>query len=414
MRLNKKKIFFILYILYLINSILAESQYSMIQPYSSILVILRYAVLIAFVALVLSRTIKMDRKSLMFGGLVLFSTIATVIFYDGGISLLYIVFLLLSARNTSLTEIFRITIITIVGTYLFVIASSQIGIIPDTVGMRWIGDYAGSFFAGAYLRHAMGFLVSNQVPVTFLMVYILIIGWRKEDIPFYFNAVVVALNIYLFYKFGARIVFVFTFVTILLYYAVKLRKVIEKHRAIKKKRKSVLSYSFIICAALSFIISVVYSYHPESMSKLDLIFNHRISMASQALNYYGIHILGSGKDAATYNGALNTITVDNGYVSMFIQNGLIVGIIVIAAWTFITQRATYYKNHYLLWVLVIISILNLINSDLISYRVVAWYCILVNQRDPLMMSDELVVEQNGMNNKKKRLVIKKSKFRLIT
>lgn len=387
------RLFYILYILYLINGILAESQYSLLQPYSTILTVMRYLDLAAFAVLGVSRSGKMNKTRMILGLVTLGITVITVLFYDGGIGILFIIFILMAGKNRDLSTIFKTTVITIVATYLFVILSSQVGIIPDNVGTRWIGNYAGSFFAGEYVRHAMGFLVSNQVPVTFLMVYILIIGWTKGNISLWLNTAFALINIYLFYNFGSRIVFVVTFVAIIVFYGIKIREKLGKISRHKTGKRSVLTYSFIGAAIISFAVSLLYTSSSSTLQYLDVFFNHRISMASEAIKYYGIHFIGMGKDAATYNGALNTVTVDNGYVSLFIQNGFVVGIIVIVALTYITQKATYYKNRYILWALVIFAALNMINADLISYRAIAWYCILVNPQDQLLLSDEVLMKK---------------------
>ena len=407
--LSLNRLFYILYILYLINSILAESQYSLLQPYSTILTVMRYLDLAAFAILGISKSSKMNRTRFILGAIALGITIVTVLFYDGGIGILFIIFILMAGKNRDLSTVFKTTVITIVATYLFVILSSQIGIIPDNVGTRWIGNYAGSFFAGEYVRHAMGFLVSNQVPVTFLMIYILLIGWTKGHISLWLNTAFALVNIYLFYNFGSRIVFVVTFVAIVVFYGIKIREKLGKISKHKPGKHSVLTYSFIVAAIISFAVSILYNSRSSTLQYMDLFFNHRISMASEAIKYYGIHFIGMGKDAATYNGTLNTITVDNGYISLFIQNGFIVGTIVIVALTYITQKCTYYRNRYILWALVIFATLNMINADLISYRAIAWYCILVNPQDQLLISDEVLIKRkkklfritNGSNSSRK-------------
>ena len=387
--LSLNRLFYFLYILYLINGILAESQYSLIQPYSIILTVLRYLDLMALAALGLSRTTKMNKKRLILGIIAFGITIVTMFLYNGGIGLLFIIFILMSGKNSDLSSIFKITIITIIVTYLFVILSSQIGIISDHVESRWIGIYAGSFFSGEYVRHAMGFLVSNQVPVTFLMVYILLIGLTKGHISLWINTAFALLNIFLFYYTGSLTVFIMTFFVIIAFYCIKIREKLGKKTKHKKGKRSVLTYSFIAATLISFTVCLLYTAQSSTLQHLDTLFNHRISMANEAIKHYGINFVGMGKDAATYNGTLDTVTVDNGYISLFIQNGIVVGIIIIAALTHITRLAIYYKNRYILWALVILSALNIINADLISYRAIAWYCILVNPKDQLLLSNEV-------------------------
>lgn len=391
MKITKQQIFIALYALFICVQILSESQYSVLSPYSSIITILRYGILAAFVVMVITGQLYAQKGQFLVSLVLILATVMNLLLFDGGIGLIYIVFVCLSSKNIPLEKIFKTSVFSMVITYAFVMISSQIGILQDTIGVRYLGLATGNYFAGEYVRHSMGFFVSNQVPISFFFIYLLLIVWRKKNISLWLNVVFFVLNFWVFYNFGSRIVFVLTFIAIVFYYFIAAKERFA-FRKIKNGRISIFSFIFIGCGFLSFMMSILYNSHSRIFNYIDLFFNHRVSMASAALEYYRVTLLGLGKDAGTYNGLYNTITsntVDNGYVLIFIQRGILIGLIIIFFWSYLCNIAAQKRNQYLMFVLILLAIENIINADFISYHSIAFYCILLNQND-LLLEDRIL------------------------
>lgn len=401
MKLKKENIFVILYVLFISNQILSESQFSTMVPYSTLLVMVRYLTLALMAVFVMCQGIGTTKRKAFIGLMLIGATALNVIIFDGGIAVVYMILVCFATRKISLEKLIKVSLITICVTYLFVMLCSQVGIVSDSVTNRYLSSITGSYFAGEYVRHSMGFLVSNQIPITFLFIYLLLIVWKKDQIPVWLNVAFIGINFWIFYNFGSRIVFVMTFIVVVCYYLMAVRQKIKIK--IKSGGHGILSYSYVVACVLSFFVCLIYDSTSRIFYYIDLFFNHRISMANEALEYYGVTLFGLGKDAGTYSGSLNSViqnTVDNGYISLFLSRGLIVGILVIVMWTAMCWLAMKKKNQYLLFVLIVIALENLINGDFISYRAVVFYSILLNKHDPLL---EGTAQTGEYAEKKKRL-----------
>ena len=253
MKSKKKKIdaFLVLYIIYIVDSVLSESKYIDISTINAFLIGFRYMTLFGTMLLALKKQRYIKVKLFFISVVVLAMAVITALFFNGGISALFIIFIALASEGVNAENIIKTTIITLVLSYIFVIISSQLHIIPDVIGVRHIGNAA--LLSGEYLRHAMGFMVSNQIPTTFFMVYILIIAWKKDSIPWWFNLSIGFLNIYIFSLFGSRLVFIITFVCIATYYMVFISNKLHNNRPLPLEKA--LPYSFIALALLSFLLS---------------------------------------------------------------------------------------------------------------------------------------------------------------
>lgn len=386
MKVKNQDIFIITYVLFIFNQIISESQYTKIGVISSFLFAMRIGLLIVFAFVIAQRQNFMTMQCYLILSLLLLAIILNLIFFDGGLTAIYVFIVAFASKNVSLEKICKATLFTIIISNLFVILSSQIGIIEDDVGTRMISSNVVSLLSGEYTRHSMGFLVSNQVPITFLILYLIFVIWKKDEIPVWFNIGILVLNFIIFYFFGARTIFLLVMMTIILYYIVIF---IDKIICIRIKRMPIspIVFTFIICCLVSFGICFAYDSDSSFFYYLDTFFNHRISMAHDALNYYGITLLGLGKIAGTYEGELNALmanTVDNGYILLVIQRGLIIAIVVVMALSYLIKIAVNKKNLYLLLALVVFAVENMINADLISYRSVILYCFIFNQSDTLL------------------------------
>ena len=269
----------------------------------------------------------------------------------------------------------------------------MIGIVKSQVDNRYIGAYMGSFFNRAYIRHSLGFLVHNQVPLAFMIVYMLFICIRRQKISFWENLLVFLINLFLFDYCGSRITFIIVLLTLFMYYYVKL---FERtfHRPLQFPRWS--SMVFLVFAAISIIGCYCYNTHSDLFLKLDLWFNNRLSMGHAALDYYGLSVLGSGAKAATYEYLANN-TVDNGYVAILIQRGIIIMPLIIVMWTTIISHSIR-VNPYITLVLILLAVENVINAHLTSFKLIPLACILLNTDDPY-----LLYRQTSVIDTKKKL-----------
>ena len=240
----------------------------------------------------------------------------------------------------------------------------------------------------------MGFLVSNQIPLAFLITYMLYIVYKKGDVKLIQHIFALGFNLFLFQIFGARIVFALCIITVVLVYLVS----IWEHKSYSKTQDSgrsvfaskILCLTPLIFCIISFVAVLNYDEKSYFYNMANLMFNNRIYYAHENIRYFGLALLGSGADAGTTEALL---TVDNGYIIMFLQNGIILGSMILACWIYMGYIAVKKKNFYLLIIIALLSVENLINSHLINYKMIPMFCILVNMYDPLIERNEACAEE---------------------
>lgn len=403
--LNEKKIFYILSILYIFNQVLSESQFMGIKIVNLILFFSRYAILGSFIGLFFLQNRKVQTLKMLTLGIITVFVIFSFILTDGGLSLFPMIMIILCSKGYSVNKIFKLTIITLIVAHLFVIISAKIGIVEDRVEIRFIGDYSGSVLGGLYERHNMGFMVHNQVALSFFLIYLLYIAYRREQITILENVFIMLLNYYVFILFGSRIVFILGVGTCAIYYIIKLSLMRRKGKA-PKIRLLFWYLSFPFCAIISLVLTLFYREDNSFSIMMDRVLNNRLRLGKEALDYYGLGLLSFGKDAGSYNSTeLLNNTVDNGYLSAYLQLGLISVILLIGIWTYLTYISEKKHNPFLTLAFVMIAIENIVNSHLVSYKMLPFFCLLLNENDYFLNLNNAVMHflKNTKNKQLKRI-----------
>ena len=388
--IDDNKAFYILIVLYLFNQVFSETQFMSVHSINILLFVVRYAVLGGFAFLFFSHDRKISETKLMVLGVMLIFVILSLILKDGGLSFFPMTLIILCSKGRSVSKTFRLTIITLIITHLMVIVAAKIGIVEDKVEIRFIGDTPGSVLGGLYERHNMGFMVHNQVALSFFIVYMLLIAYRRENITFIENSIIMILNYYIFVLFGSRIVFILGITSCALYYLLKFVIILRKNKT-SKLRCPIWFLSFFICAIVSFVITLSYSYNNSFSVMMDTILNNRLRLGKEALGYYGLGLLSFGQTAGSYNSTeLLNNTVDNGYIATYLQMGLVSALLLIGLWTYIAYICEKKGNPFLILVFVMIAVENIVNSHLGSYKMLPFFCMLMNENDPFLNNNPFV------------------------
>lgn len=179
----------------MLSNTFIESEIHNLAGMSLILRISKYLGVL-FCILACHNSLRVSRqKAVLFCGLLCLA-IVNMFFVQGGsglIEILIVVFCIgLIKANAS--EVFACGICTLVGGHVFIMFLSLIGVLKDNVSSRWFGNYMGSFFAGEYVRHQMGFLASNQVPLTLMIVYLMIIVYKQSHVTIAEHALFLVAN----------------------------------------------------------------------------------------------------------------------------------------------------------------------------------------------------------------------------
>lgn len=382
--LSKSKIVLVLYALYILNQVLSASQLININIYSSILSFMRYILFAAITTYVFFFGMKYTSKNKFYLLVMLISAgIMNMVLKDGGMSILITTMFIIAYKNKQLDRLFVVTFWTILISNLIVILCCMFGVIEDTISVRWLGTQTGKFFSGRYDRHTFGFLVQNQIPNAFFLLYLILVYLYKDALKVKWDVFILIINYIIFTFFGARISFVLTIIVAFAHISLQAMKRFKKQtRQVHHHR--IAPWSFVVCCILSFCTCAFYRGDSKLSRALDMILNNRVRLGSEALNFYGVKLLGSGKTSGTYMGALSNNTVDNGYLLLFIQFGMVIGLAIIVLWIYVAFLSS--KNIYCTLVICAFAMLNIVDSHLTSYMAIPFMCVFYNQNDSILYS----------------------------
>ena len=395
MKVKKQTIFLTVYALYIFTMVLLESQFENYGSVGTIISALRYVLLAAIALYIIcnNSTIQGRRIGRRIISFVFILTIAVLnlLLFNSGTTILAIILCVIASRGCSLKKIFSVTAISLAAGHLFVILSCMVGVLSDNIYTRYVGTLTGAFFEGRYDRHTLGFLVHNQPSLAFMIIYMYYIILKGSNIRLIEHAIAFAINLYLFRMCGARIVFALVIPLLIFTYLIQIRER-SKHIVEKNKQKKGFSGWLVclvplVCCIVSFVTTLGYQSNSSFYSTLNEMVSNRLYYAQKNIEYFGISLFGAGKEAGTTEALL---TVDNGYIILFLQNGLILGCIVVACWMYMGYITQKNGNLYLVLITVFLSIESMINSHLINYKMIPMFCMLVNTNDPLLCGNEVI------------------------
>jgi len=390
-RISITRIYLILFAFINFTMVLNESSFRQVPSADSTLKILKALFLLLELVLFILNSFVIEKsyrtKPLLLLLMLLGALFAFMAVYGTDISTLTLFLIILNAKNVPLDKIFRIFLATFFLGVLFVIACCLAGILPDLVNERYSADFLARLIlrSAHYTRHSFGFLSSNQIPFELMAFYIIYLAWRGPKTSWFFHLFIQVVNIFVFALCGAR----FIFLLVLLSFAVfvLLRILYGKHGKRKGSGIRPGNWIFFFCGLLSVASVVLYRHIPR---KLDELVNFRITYAYEALKHYGVQVLGSGFTAGTLNDpeTMGYMVVDNGYLFLLLQRGILFFLLILLLWTLATHTAGKGKNPYLYFAFLEVALVNLIDSHLTSYRFLPLLLVLLHDKDPLLTGEK--------------------------
>lgn len=378
-RIRIKDLYLPLLSLYIIAMVFGDSNFSKIQAIDSIVFLIKIIVLFGLSVIIIGIGNISNKKYLfLLFGIIIINVVAMI--RNGmELNILNLVLLIFASEKINMKKIFKTFLITYIVCTIVVIISSQIGIIEDTINIRYSLDSLARLLLGTekYERHSLGFQFSNQVPFSLLSIYLISISMKQKNLKMFWHIIIQGLNILFFYTCGSRSTFVLVILTTLLYW-IAARK---ENTLLLKLLSKVAKYMYPILTILCFTaVNILYDRLPYWLNAFS---NFRFTYAKRTIDYYGIHLLGSGFEAGTVKSAIKEYAVlDNGYLMLLVQRGILLGILVIILWTLVSIIAAKKKNVFLLLSLVVIALANLIDYHILSYRFIPFMIILFHSSDP--------------------------------
>lgn len=258
-----------------------------------------------------------------------------------------------AARTIPFKNIARFIAIISAAFLIFTIVSAYAGIIPNYEGTR-----------GATSRWYLGFLYSLYPATIMTNITFLVIYYRKEKIYWRELLILLLANAFIFYQTDSRLSFITAVVGIVISGFLKLK---PDFFVRKKNFTFILSLAFIFFALISIVISLKYNSDIGWQSKMNTILSDRLSLQHEAMQKYGLTLMGQDINA-NGNGlnpfgetpALMTETyfyVDNEYIRWLLSYGIILFVIFIGLFTVVSIKSRKYdRRGYLLIILVLLAI----------------------------------------------------------
>ena len=141
-----------------------------------------------------------------------------------------------------------------------------------------------------------------------------------------------------------------------------------------------------ICAAGILILSMLYTKGSSIFLKLDSILSQRLSFSKKGMEVYGFSIFGQyipmqGNGGSTETPS-NYFFLDSSYISILLQYGLIIFMMILILWGIIGFRARKEKDWVLLWILAMIAFQSIMEQHLldISYNPFFGFCLQKQER----------------------------------
>ena len=391
MKIEKRTIFLTGYSLYILTNVFIESEFADLGPMGKILRLLKYMGIL-FVILSCYNDAKLDIKRTKIIGILIFISLINMIVFNGGTGIVEIAIIIgcFAMIRDNLKDIFKWSIYNLTVGHIIIMLLSFVGILEDHITTRWVGSYMGSFFGGEYIRHQMGFLASNQIPLTLMIVYIMFIAYKKEKITIKEQLLFLILNMCCFISFGARVSFLLIIGAFFVYCILRISDKFFPNWTIKTNFIWIL-YPF--CMMISVILGYFYNSGSNLWLLLNDIFYNRTRWAHAGLKHYGLSILGYGLKAGQATGTNGENLVDNGYVLILLQRGIILTIMVIVMWSYLTYIAEKNRDKYMVLSLILIAVASLIDNHLISYKMIPFYCTFISGQDEIKNKGRMLLDK---------------------
>ena len=248
-------------------------------------------------------------------------------------------------KNIDLKKTLKNILLIRVVSFIGITGLALLKIIPNKRILMW---RSGSFDT----RYSLGFGHPNVLQLS-LFIIIALYLYLKGKKAIFFQYILLVLVNFLIYSFSkSRTGFICTLGLISVHFF--FNKIVKKPNAKKLCKMSLITLVFLMI--FSYITGVFYGSN-SIITKLDYFFNGRIRYSNYYLTTYGFSLFGNGKVLTDLNSIL-----DNGYILMFVQYGVI-GILLVFGFLSRIIKSDFFKNDYNLFIISIFMFIYLFNES---------------------------------------------------
>lgn len=319
----REPLFFFAYVVFMTATVLQTTMYTELKVFPQVFIAMRYGafVLAAFKVLLDlyadlkgakgNRTEVLSWSSLVFKYLLLSLFVVAVSLTADERSLVFILTLLLAAKNVKVEKIFRVTLWLQIILFVFVVLSAASGIIVDLVFER----------KGIYNRHALGYWFPSYVMSYYFFVLLLLFWTEKKAMHWTLVALLGGLNLLFFLLTDARLGLMVNSIVI----AAELIRSVDRFRvpvhafcdkvAGIKVLGNFLKGCWVLLPELMCAFLVFLFKFPTTRIALytDYFLSNRIYYAIMGVQTYGVHLLGNPIEWVGYGARADMSEVEKTY-----------------------------------------------------------------------------------------------------
>lgn len=289
--------------------------------------------------------------------------ISVFLFYIGGNELACTGILVYASRDRDIQAIIKISSWFMLLILIFVIVSSQVGVISDY-----------SIVRGGHLRHYLGFRYSLYPAAILLNVVAGYLYCHKEDIKTWHLLFFVLVTTAIYLETYAKLATAFIVIIILLTILEKKYHILEFKMMDPLMR--VFKGSYVVLGIFSFVIVSMYNSSIHWMNQLNYLLESRLELAKNSLDLFGFGLFKAQNLSWQGNGLqldgtalLNSsyyLYVDNFYMNILQQYGLVFTLMLIGLLTLAMINAIKRKDFRLALMLVLFSFHGLVDNLMLT------------------------------------------------
>lgn len=380
MRIRSATINYLAIGLWVFFSMLTHSLYANIIPKYIFVAVQMFVILVS-----IFRRLKysFSRHSILICFIITLCGIFNIVM-SGKYSLYILIIVLIGAQGLEFKKILKVCLYSVGFCMLFVVLSCKMGIIEDYIFYRYGAE-----------RHALGFAYC-YLSSFFLNWTMLFLYTKGSQTKLWHYAMLIVINQVLYNVSNVRgIYYILIFVVVIHFFFIRYKE--RKCNFKIHNYFSMLIYP--ICCLGSYIVSFAYRSDTMIWNVMDHFFTGRLAFMNQAINTYGISLFGEKIELVGNQYGVDKISdyVDNAYLQIGLEYGIVILILIVIGYSFITYLAVKSHDSMLYVWLILISIQSLVYPTLISIinnSAVLTLCILFSNNYKIL---PLMNERIGFN-----------------
>ncbi len=296
-----------------------------------------------------------DKKTIWKIIIVVVLVAVTAVQMSEGTYLFYLL-MIIAAKDVNCRKIIKCVCFVQAAALLVFVFGSQFGLVENFLSIQSGGRY----------RYALGFLYTTFAPTIYAFVMMAYLYLRRERMRIYEFVILEAINYWLFVMTDSRVCFYLS--SAMLVYVFFMRYFWQNRKERIRKNRWLILTPAAACVG-SIVLQVFYNPEKEGWVSLNTFFNGRLSLGHAALEQYPITLFGQqiswvghaeGTRAAQYN------YVDNAYLKVLLDGGIVFLILIIAAYTYMMYLAVKANDFYLQTVLLFVVVFCITEARLVQ------------------------------------------------